>query len=73
MEIAFQVHAIGAKRLGFPHRMTDLHPARFHFVIAGDDAGPLITENADRHAFEPRTTDDLRARIERVGVAEANE
>ena len=72
-EVPLHVHPVRALHLRLPDRLADLHAERLHRVVAGDDAGPLIPENADREAGHPGPADGFGGGIEGVGVAEPDE
>ena len=72
-EVALDVDPLRALLFGFPNRFTYFNAITLHRVIAGDDAGTLIAEHANRKPLEPRSTHDLGGSVETVGIAKADE
>jgi hypothetical protein len=67
-EVSFDVQPVGANPKRFPDRHAGLHAHRLHLVALGDDAGALVTQDADRHAHQVPAANPLGADVKAIGV-----
>jgi hypothetical protein len=67
-KIPLEIDPLGAFDAGLPDGLAGFHPGGFHLVALGDDAGPLVAQDAHGFVVEEGIANPLRGNVKTVGV-----